>query len=164
MIIVSRPPHPETETGSGGATWSSTLLLLWYFGNKSYGTQSLQASLPWRDVIVKSYYRFNVKEAGAMKFSPCMPGLGQGWARACGSALWCKAFFFQKIHPKPNCYHELASFKMSYPNAKGFSVKKYYRSEAFIGIGFIRWSSFQWCDFMVQIQEGTLSGLHILAQ
>ncbi len=43
-----------------------------------YITTSCHASLPWCDVIVKSYYRFNVKEAGAMKFSPCMPGLGQG--------------------------------------------------------------------------------------
>ncbi len=49
-------------------------------------TASCYASLPWRDVIVKSYYRFNIKQAGAMRFTFCMPGLGQGsgpgvWAR-----------------------------------------------------------------------------------
>jgi len=36
------------------------------------------SSPPWRDVIVKSRYRFNISDAGAMKLSPCMPGLGQG--------------------------------------------------------------------------------------
>jgi hypothetical protein len=41
-------------------------------------TASCHASLPWCDVIVKSYYRFNIKQAGAMRFTFCMPGLGQG--------------------------------------------------------------------------------------
>jgi hypothetical protein len=30
-------------------------------------------------VIVKSYYRFNIKQAGAMRFNFCMPSLGQGF-------------------------------------------------------------------------------------
>jgi len=37
------------------------------------------SSPPWRDVIVKSFCRFNIDDAGAMKLSPCMPGLGQGF-------------------------------------------------------------------------------------
>jgi hypothetical protein len=31
-------------------------------------------------VIVKSYCHFNINDAGAIKLSPCMPGLGQGFA------------------------------------------------------------------------------------
>ena len=42
------------------------------------------SSPPWRDVIVISYCRFNIKDAGAIKFSPCKPGLGQGF---CGEKI-----------------------------------------------------------------------------
>ncbi len=38
------------------------------------------SSPPWRDVLVKGYCRFNVNDAGAIKLSPRMPGLGQGFA------------------------------------------------------------------------------------
>jgi hypothetical protein len=31
-------------------------------------------------VLVKGYCRFNINDAGAIKLSPCMPGLGQGFA------------------------------------------------------------------------------------
>jgi hypothetical protein len=37
------------------------------------------SSPPWRDVIVINYCRFNIKDAGAIRLSPCMPGLGQGF-------------------------------------------------------------------------------------
>ena len=39
------------------------------------------SSPPWRDVIVKSYCRFNINDAGAIKLSPCMP--------ACPGATGC---------------------------------------------------------------------------
>jgi len=54
------------------------MLSLQYLESGIYRAKSLQASLPWREVIVKSYYRFNIKQAGAMRFTFCMPGLGQG--------------------------------------------------------------------------------------
>ncbi len=57
--------------------WNA-LFWLEYFGSGNHITQPLQVSLPWCDVIVESYYRFDIKEAGAMRFTPCMPGLGQG--------------------------------------------------------------------------------------
>jgi hypothetical protein len=38
------------------------------------------SSPPWRDLIVKGHCRFNINDAGAIKLSPCMPGLGQGFA------------------------------------------------------------------------------------
>jgi hypothetical protein len=40
------------------------------------------SSPPWRDVIVINYCRFNIKDAGAIKLSPCMP--------ACPGATGCE--------------------------------------------------------------------------
>ncbi len=42
------------------------------------------SSPPWRDVIVTSCCLFNINEAGAIKFSPCIPGLGQGFVGTFG--------------------------------------------------------------------------------
>jgi len=41
---------------------------------------TLMSSPPWRDVIVTSCFLSNIKGAGAIKFSLCVPGLGQGFA------------------------------------------------------------------------------------
>ncbi len=56
--------------------------------NKHY---IFKTSLPWCEVIVKSYYRFNIKQAGAMRFNFCMPGLGQGSGPGIYKIFFCLA-------------------------------------------------------------------------
>ena len=62
------------------------------------------SSPPWRDVIVKSYCHFNINDAGAIKLSPCMPGLGQGF---CGEM---KPYCFKIRNSK---FETISKFKCS---------------------------------------------------
>jgi len=48
---------------------------------------------PWHDVILPSCCLVNIKNAGAKKFSLCMPSLPAIWQAGCGPEFYQAAFF-----------------------------------------------------------------------